>query len=273
MNTTQKIIKYGAIAFAIFLIVAIISGILNIVIGIGSSIFGESPKMDEFKVLEEVTDDKKFTNLTLDIGASEIVIKEGETLKVETNNAFIKVEEKEDELVVKEKNNHAWSFGKDTTELIVYIPADYEFNKVRFNTGAGKITVDSLIADVIDMDLGAGSVRIDSIVARKNFDLDGGAGSITIKNAEVNNADIDIGVGEFEINGLITGKSEIDSGVGKTTINLKGNTDIYKLSLEKGVGGIKVNGEDVANNTVMGSGENYIDIEGGVGSISINFVE
>ena len=52
MTTTQKVIKYVALAFAIFLTVSIISGILSAVGLIGNVIDGEDAVMDEMKLYE-----------------------------------------------------------------------------------------------------------------------------------------------------------------------------------------------------------------------------
>ena len=45
------------------------------------------------------------------------------------------------------------------------------------------------------------------------------------------------------------------------------------LKLNKGIGTIKVNDEEIKNDTTIGTGDNIINISGGVGSINIDFKE
>ena len=44
-----------------------------------------------------------------------------------------------------------------------------------------------------------------------------------------------------------------------------------EISIEKGVGEATINGENIKNEAVYGNGSNKIDIDGGIGKISINF--
>ena len=43
--------------------------------------------------------------------------------------------------------------------------------------------------------------------------------------------------------------------------------------MDKGVGDATVDGESISDDSVYGSGSNVIDIDGGIGSIHINFKE
>lgn len=270
MSTTQKIIKYCAIAFAVSLIVAIFSGIIQVAVIIGESIFGSSNKLDELKILEEVKDNFDYSKLDIEIGATNITIKEGDNFKVETDNSKIKLTKNDKEINIKEKNNSIISIGTKT-ELIITIPKDYIFDSIEIEAGAGKFNIENLNAQKIDLDLGAGSVNIEKINAIKELSLEGGAGSITIKDANINSADIDLGVGKFTFTGIFTGNSQIESGVGETNINIKDSKENYKLLLEKGIGSIKVDNEKVENNSTIGEGTNTIRIEGGVGTINVAF--
>ena len=50
---------------------------------------------------------------------------------------------------------------------------------------------------------------------------------------------------------------------------LIGDSDMYEIHAEKGIGDIKIDDVSVADNSTTGNGENKINIEGGVGSVDI----
>ena len=103
--------------------------------------------------------------------------------------------------------------------------------------------------------------------------IDGGAGSIVIENGKLNNIDLDMGIGKLSLTSEISGNNEIDAGVGDIDLNLIGTINNYKVKLDKGIGSAKFNKEKMKNNTYYGNGLNIIDINGGVGSIKIDFLD
>ena len=101
MSTAQKVIKYVALAFAIFLAVSIIAGIVYGIYSLGEALFGESDKLDEPVELYS-GDNPAFKELSLKINATEIIIKTGDKLTVTTDNKTIKVNEDEETLEIKD---------------------------------------------------------------------------------------------------------------------------------------------------------------------------
>ncbi len=272
MNTTQKIIKYLALAFAIFLIVTIFSGILT-GIYIMSNILGlkkegtETIREISTLELEEIND---YAYLDIDIKYSNLKIKIGEKFEVQTSNNNIEVNQKDNKLKILEKQNN-WFWGNSNEEeLIVYIPENIEFEKANIQTGAGIVNIEEIKTKKIKLNLGAGETIINNIIS-DNVDINGGVGKFTIENGIMHDLDFDLGVGETTINAKITGNNKIDTGIGRLKLNIDGNIEDYKLKVEKGIGNIKLNGKQVSNNTTIGDGENVIDIDGGIGEIVINF--
>ena len=80
-------------------------------------------------------------------------------------------------------------------------------------------------------------------------------------------------MGEFDFSGRLTGKSEIDSGVGAINIKLLDNSDNYTINVDKGIGSITLDGKKLEMDRVYGTGQNYLDIDGGIGEIKIDFEE
>lgn len=270
MTAAQKVIKYIAIAFAIFLIASIIYGIFSVIYELGFA-FGPSndnisEEMSTFNVYKEAV-----SKLDINVGATNFTIKQGEEFKVETNNKNIIIEQTNEELRIKEKNTK-WHFNRKLeSELVIYIPENFEFSTVKMEMGAGKIEIDGLTANNLKLQLGAGKTDINNLFVKNIAEIDGGAGEVQIKSSELNNLDFDLGVGEVKLEAKITGKSDIDAGVGSLNINLLGKKDSYKLHINKGVGSVLIDGNNVKDDTYYGEGDSFIDIDGGVGEIKVKF--
>ena len=80
-----------------------------------------------------------------------------------------------------------------------------------------------------------------------------------------------MGVGELNLKSRIEGKSELDYGIGETELTLLGSREEYKIEIDKGIGEARLDGESMRDDSVYGSGENFIEIDGGIGEINIEF--
>ena len=84
--------------------------------------------------------------------------------------------------------------------------------------------------------------------------------------------DFNMGVGEVNITSKIIGVNEIDAGIGSLNLNLIGSLDDYKIKIEKGLGSAIVNGNNISRDEIVGIGDNFIDIDGGVGEIKVKII-
>lgn len=264
MNETQKIIKVVAIALAIFIIVAIVNGIifgLRVLSGV------------EFSNEEGVHFEEKYNNVNqidIDINASEIEIVSGSFLGVEANNVSSSFTSKNQngKLKIEERKISFWNSNK-SGKIIITVPKDKKLLELKVSSGAGKIQITDIISDKLDISQGAGVLKIDNSIFL-DTKIDGGAGEITINSSTLQNLDLDAGVGEINLTADILGNSKIDCGVGEINLKLPHESDYY-LSLEKGIGNIKINGRTISNDMTYGNGNNKIDIDGGIGSVNIDF--
>ena len=253
MTTAQKIIKYMATAFALFLVVTIISAVLSAGYGILNLIGLIHTKdniiTEDFKVISN--DVKEVSTLKIDLACTNLDIKVGDNFKVETNNSKIVFEENNGNAQIKEKNKN-WlnNNNNNSSNLIVYIPE----------------TIQKLY-----LELGAGDVHIENIVVTQQIEINGGVGKTDLKSCKINNLQANLGMGEFSFNGELTGKNTINSGVGDVNINLINNKEDYTIDVSKGIGTVMLDGENVEEDRKYGNGENYLDIDGGIGDININF--
>ena len=269
MNTFQKIAKYCAMAFAIFLAFSIIVGILGAA-SVFDFVFGSEGVVTEDLKNYEIS--QNLTDLYIDIEAADVNIRSGDKFLLSSNLENIKIEEKDGGLYISEKTSFKW--GKiSIASLNLTIPDNIEFEKADITTSAGRLTVDKLSAKKLSLELGAGEVEIGKLCASSKAEIDGGAGEITVKSGVLNNLDLDLGVGAINFSAQIHGNSEINQGVGETKLNLIGSKDDYELDFDKGLGSIKVEKEEMKDGETYGDGENKIDIDGGVGNIIVKFKE
>ena len=265
MTTFQKAVKYLAMAFAIFLTVSIIGGILSM-FGLFGGFFGGDAVTDDIKTYTVSSDIK---SLEVKINAADFTIKQGDSFSVESNLKYLTVEDKNGVLTIRDTKKFIRTYTGAV--LTLYIPADTVFDKANITTGAGRLTVDNLSADTMNFELGAGEVAIDTLVAASDIDINGGAGKITISGGALHNLDLDMGAGQLNLTSALTGESDFDLGIGESNITVIGNKNDYKLDIEKGLGNITVDGTSVSNIKGQGNGNNDIEISGGIGAINLKF--
>ena len=265
MTALQKVIKYLAVAFAIFLTVSIIGGILSAV-GLLGGLFSSDTAIEDTKTYSVGAG---IRILDVEINAADLSIKEGESFSVESNLKNLKVEEKGGLLTIRETRKFAGTYTGAV--LTIYVPAGTVFDHVNLTTGAGRVTADRLTSDTLDFELGAGDVAITSLVAISSANIEGGAGRITISDGALEDLDLEMGVGQLNLTAALTGDCQLDLGVGESNITLIGDKDDYKLDLEKGIGSISVDGKNVSDYGNSGNGKNTVEINGGIGSIHIRF--
>lgn len=264
MITAQKIIKYLALAFAVFLIISIITGICGALYSVSYFLSGNTVgEMTEHVI------GNNFTSLSVNISAAELELKTGEKFGIETNHRYLTYKENGDILKISETRPFFTSHSG--MKVILTIPEENVFDYADINAGAGSVTIDDLRASSLKIELGAGELKAGRLDASDKAEIDGGAGSVTISGGRLNNADIDMGVGELNLTGELSGKSSIDYGVGETNLVLIGEEDDYKIELDKGIGEAWLDGKKMSDDSVYGAGKSFIEIDGGIGELSITF--
>lgn len=262
MTALQKVITYFAMAFAVLLTVSIIGGVLGI--------FG---MLDGDGVAKDVTTyaiSSDVRRLEVDIRAAALCIKQGENFSVESNLKHLTVKDGDGVLTVKEEKTFGGTYADAV--LTLYIPADATFESATVSAGAGKLTIERLSAAVIDLNLGAGEVSVGTLIATSDAKIDGGAGKVTIADGALHNLDLNMGVGELNLTSALSGESNLDLGVGQSNVTVIGNKDDYRLSVDKGIGNVLVDGVSVSDAYVQGNGSHRIEIDSGVGGINLRFL-
>ena len=118
MTSWQKAVKYLAIAFAVFLAVCIIGGIVTALSSL-SLIFGSKNivgEMQVYNISNEVTD------LKIDISAADLEIITGDTMKVESNHKYLSAEVQDGRLTIKEQKK-IWNIFRQRCKDFAYSAA------------------------------------------------------------------------------------------------------------------------------------------------------
>ena len=275
MTTTQKIIKYLAIAFALFLVISIFS----IIFGLGREIISSinSDKKDS-KLLEEYTTISNNVNniesFKIDISNDNIEIKEGEKFEVKTNDPDVKFYHENSKVKIKTDKTFSWHLSNSSRgTIIIYLPNEFNITELELNLGAGKIDIDKIFVEILLMDLGAGTMTAKEINVYEKATINGGAGNINIYSGTINNLNLKLGAGNTSIESDLTGSNTLTTGVGKLNLGLSRSKDNYKFDINKGLGNIILNDFDVSEDILIGDGETKIKISGAVGNIIINTAE
>lgn len=264
MTQREKGIKTLAVALGCFLVIIIFSTILGVVT---SLINVSSTKKDNLESIKE--EYKHINELNIELETTNLEIYRGSEFKIEKFDTKdnIHVIEDRGKITIKERGKHFWNTSMGGT-LVFYIPDDMELNILDIEMNTGKSVIEDLNINKFSLEVGAGSTSLTNITSL-DTSITGGAGKIEIKNSNLTNLDMETGVGSTSIEGKLLGKNRIECGVGSVRLNLNGNIEDYTIKTEKGIGSIKINGEDAV--TELGTGPNNLKIKGGIGSITVDF--
>lgn len=267
MTTLQRVIKYCAVAFGVFLIVSIIGGICG-AIGMASNLFGGSAvgEMQTFAVSGDVE------SLKIEISAADLEIVSGDAFSVESNHKYLTVREENGTLVISE-SKVLFGMSSNGVSVVLTVPEDFVFEEADVSAGAGRVVAETISANTLRLELGAGETDIGCLNAASEAKIDGGAGKLAIGGGELHDLRLSMGVGKLELTGWLTGDCSLDYGVGDAELVLLGSREDYKIKLDKGVGGAALNGETMRDDSVYGGGWNRINIDGGVGNLTIRFAD
>lgn len=269
MSSTQKLIKNIALAFAFFLIVSIIGSIMFFYNLIGDIFFGEKNLLEEPNIIEV---SNKTDNLTIEVATTNLTIKQGKEFKVETNSSYIEVKQKGNQLTIKEEAQGIFN-TKRIADTIIYIPKDIKLENTYLETGAGVVKIEYLNTSKLDFKLGAGKVDIKNIIVLKKSKIAGGTGQLNIKDSTFTDTTLELGMGEVNVKSELLGNTKINCGIGSSNITIIGKEEDYQIDLTKGIGSAKINNKSIDSNKSYGNGDNLISINGGIGSINVNFQE
>lgn len=234
MTEIQKIIKYCALALAVFLILIIVTTIVNI----GYNILEKTDLIndDNSKILKNniviSNNENEIREIDIDIKSSNIILKTTKNFKVETNNKDIKYSYEDDKVLIKQNNVNKWYLNKNNnSKLIVYIPSEISLEKINLKNNVGDIKID--------------------------FE-------------KISNLNIDLDVGDIFVKSILGGKNIIKSNIGDINLELLLKQEDYKFEFDKDIGDTKLNNNKIKKDTIIGNGNNTLKIKTNIGDINVN---
>ena len=227
MNQFQKVVKYVAMAFAVFLTVFIIgsiasaAGIMVKIFGFGENII--SKKNDKGgAIVQEDGIIESFDN-----------IDKVHIIHVVTLPKDMKLED--------------LHIAAGAGDLLI---EDFTVNELTLDAGAGSVKINNVEAHEVDINGGAGEIILSDVVF-SDSDISCGVGLVKFDGKLLNDNDISAGVGELNLK--IRGKQEdydikIEKGLGEIRIDgqkykevdIRHNNSKHSLDIEGGVGRINV---------------------------------
>ena len=263
-NKNNRIIKTFAFILAAIVIISMLGGIYALCI----TVFD----LFQSKQIEnQIQYDSLMSSLDIDLKTANLEIKLGDKLLVSTTNKYVTTYQNNNNIVIKEKKHSLLS--KDNNKVIITVPDNFLLDIVEIDITSGSIKIDKLETKRLNLDLGSGTTKINNLLVTDKTKIDCGSGKFLLNNGNLSNLNLDTGLGDTILNTKIIGNSNIETDIGKLELNLIGSISDYELTIDKGVGSIKLNNESLKDKSVVGTGNNYLLIEGGIGLTSISTSE
>lgn len=270
MTSAQKVIKYFAISLAVLIIFSIASAAMGSLGVVANLLSSEKIELTQSGAFLEGKIPSEVSVLDINVYSLNVWIKQGDAYRFETNNESVQCKVLNEKLVVSQKEPSFLDTGENSS-LIIYIPADITPKKLKLDSAAGNVIVQDIKVQNLSFSVAAGELQLKKVTAAKKTDIDGGIGKIDIKNCKLTNLDADLGMGKFVLTCALYGKCNIDCGIGNAVITLKGNENDYRIKAEKGIGLLTVCGNSIAGETALGDGDNSVDIDAGIGAVTVDF--
>lgn len=208
MKGFQKLVKYSAIAFGLYLAISIIGALIGVIVGVtsGVEVLKELSGNENVELVDETRNFDELSGLNLNISSSNLTIKaEGDSYRMEAHNIpkTTKIECKNDVLEIKNVKKL-----KSESSITIYVPEN-----AKLSAEVGKVIYSGQLNGESRIECGVGEVEMNLEGGIDNYSIkvQKGIGNIKINKESVNN-DSTTGNGQNKI--------YIDGGVGDIDIKI-----------------------------------------------------
>lgn len=212
-----------------------------------ASVFDDGHEVWEGDVKKTQVNQEDVDALEIDVGGNSLEVKL-------SDDEFYYIEQKgEGKLQAYEENNALYikavvnkvSGKKEGPQIILYVPADADLEKINVELGAGTVVASELNAKTVEIDLGAGylewkSLNADSLLV----DID--AGKVVVKDAKLGDLEVDCAAGDCQVQGELQGNAEVECAAGNVSLSPVGKETEFNYDLKCTVGSIQVGDVEVS---------------------------
>lgn len=130
MKGFQKLVKYSAIAFGLYLAISIIGALIGVIVGVtsGVEVLKELSGNENVELVDETRNFDELSGLNLNISSSNLTIKaEGDSYRMEAHNIpkTTKIECKNDVLEIKNVEKL-----KSESSITIYVPENAKLSRI-----------------------------------------------------------------------------------------------------------------------------------------------
>ena len=175
------------------------------------------------------------------------------------------------------EDSHKKIINNDNTRVTIQIPAGMNFTDVNLSNSAGEIILNREIsAENLSITVGAGTCQTDAkLTAAKKLYAEAGVGEIELSQVEAGKMELKTGVGAIDVERAAADEMILNSGVGSIEVMAEGTESDYNYRISCGIGEVEI-GESTysglgSTKEVRGQGNKTIDIDCGVGEVSVEF--
>ena len=284
MTGLQKFIKYVAIAFGIYLSITIVLVFLGIARGLVFSSQTENRDFttnEDFKDLlegnnvEDVTKTyENIKNLEIDLEVTELIIKNGDTFKIEGTNIPNRMEINQEGNKLKITDEKVTSsYKNEDLCLTIYIPENQKLDKAELEMKYMSVDIEKLEVTNLKLDMYSNYCTIDSLIA-DNIEIDNEYGDIDIYHCETKIFKLDSESGLENIGVKVMQNAEFDVEYSDTNITLIGTQETYQVNSRNQLGTVYISQTEIPlGNETLGTGNIKIDLKSKSATVYIEFEE
>lgn len=158
--------------------------------------------------------------------------------------------------------------------ICLYMPEDFDFEKVTMDVGAGSLIVEDLRTDSLEANVGAGKMAFEKLDANQAT-LDCGAGQLNVDELNSRTVEISVGMGSLHLTGDVTESLTADCAMGELKLTLAGEQTDFNYDLSCGMGAMKVGNDSyngMANEKqINNQAAKDMELDCAMGSVMVEF--
>ena len=218
-------------------------------------------------------------SLELDIEAGTLYIQSGEDymVAVENDRNDLRCHVKNGVLTVKETDSiHTLVNWNNVPTIILVIPEGTEMEMAHVTVGAGNVQVQSLQAEIVELDVDAGNVTCKELQVQECCRIDVDAGNVSVYSGQIEGGlEIDVDAGMVSYEGSLARDWKVDCDAGNVEMVLDGVMEDFDYDIEYDLGTVKIGNrefEGMSDQVRLSHGsQNRGQIQCNVGQVEIRF--